>query len=58
VTEFAAAMRVGSQIGPATRIDLDEVECFLANLIYKVSDVACRVHKLPGKRVVRVAVNG
>ena len=49
VTEFAAAMRVGSQIGPATRIDLDEVECFLANLIYKVSDVACRVPKLPGK---------
>ena len=61
VTEFAAAMRVGSQIGPATRIDLDEVECFLANLIYKVSDVACRVPKLPGKRrkrVVWTAVTG
>jgi COP9 signalosome complex subunit 12 len=61
VTEFAAAMRVGSQIGPATRVDLDEVECFLANLIYKVSDVAYWVPKLPGKRkkrVVRATVNG
>jgi COP9 signalosome complex subunit 12 len=38
VTEFAAAMRVGSKIGAATRVDLDEVECFLANLIYKVSN--------------------
>jgi hypothetical protein len=38
VTEFAAAMRVGSNIGAATRVDLDEVECFLANLIYKVSN--------------------
>lgn len=39
VTEFAAAMRVGSKIAPATRVDLDEVECFLANLIYKVSEM-------------------
>jgi hypothetical protein len=48
VTEFAAAMRVGSKIGPATRVDLDEVECFLANLIYKVSEMMCREPNLPG----------
>lgn len=39
VTEFAAAMRVGGKPGSALRVDLDEVECFLANLIYKVSKV-------------------
>jgi hypothetical protein len=48
VTEFAAAMRVGSKVGPATRVDLDEVECFLANLIYKVSGVVCWEPNLPG----------
>ena len=32
MAEFAAAMRLGNQ----TSIDDDEVECFLANLIYKV----------------------
>ena len=36
VTEFAAAMRIGSGVGGGVRTDLDEVECFLANLIYKV----------------------
>ena len=48
VTEFAAAMRVGSKPGPAATVDLDEIECFLANLIYKVSDVVCQQPKLPG----------
>ena len=48
VTEFAAAMRVGSKPGQAARVDLDEIECFLANLIYKVSDVVYWEPKLPG----------
>lgn len=37
VTEFAAAFRVGNKAAIVSRIDIDEVECFLANLIYKVS---------------------
>ncbi len=37
VAEFAAAIRLGSKIDGAARVDIDEVECFLANLIYKVS---------------------
>ena len=35
VSEFAAAMRLGSN----SSLDMDEVECFLANLIYKVSPI-------------------
>ncbi|PGH00783.1 hypothetical protein AJ80_09122 [Polytolypa hystricis UAMH7299] len=35
VTEFAAAIRLGRPAGDKTPVDLDEVECFLANLIYK-----------------------
>lgn len=38
VAEFAAAMRLGNRTGSSSRIDMDEVECFLANLIYKVSE--------------------
>lgn len=37
VAEFAAAIRLGSKLDGGIRIDMDEVECFLANLIYKVS---------------------
>lgn len=36
VTEFAAAVRLGNKTEANTRLDIDEVECFLANLIYKV----------------------
>lgn len=36
VAEFAAAMRLGSDSDERARFDIDEVECFLANLIYKV----------------------
>jgi COP9 signalosome complex subunit 12 len=39
VAEFAAAIRLGSKTESAARVDIDEVECFLANLIYKVSFV-------------------
>lgn len=37
VAEFTAAVRVGSKARPG-RVDGDEVECLLANMIYKVSD--------------------
>lgn len=37
VIEFAAALRIGTNADGKSRIDLDEVECLLANLIYKVS---------------------
>lgn len=37
VAEFAAALRIGTHAEAKARIDLDEVECLLANLIYKVS---------------------
>jgi COP9 signalosome complex subunit 12 len=37
VAEFAAAIRLGSKVDGGVRVDIDEVECFLANLIYKVS---------------------
>jgi len=37
VAEFAAAISVGSQ----EKIDNDEVECLLANMIYKVSRMRC-----------------
>jgi COP9 signalosome complex subunit 12 len=36
VSEFAAAIRLGSKIDGGSKVDIDEVECFLANLIYKV----------------------
>lgn len=36
VNEFAAALRLGSS-GDRSRVDIDEVECLLSNLIYKVS---------------------
>ena len=38
VAEFAAAISLGSQ----EKIDNDEVECLLANMIYKVSQVRTR----------------
>lgn len=36
VVEFAAALRIGTKADDRSRIDMDEVECLLANLIYKV----------------------
>jgi hypothetical protein len=36
VSEFAAALRIGMHTSSRSRIDIDEVECLLANLIYKV----------------------
>jgi hypothetical protein len=36
VVEFAAAIRLGTD-SSASRVDSDEVECLLANMIYKVS---------------------
>lgn len=36
VTEFAAALRIGTHADARTRVDIDEVECLLSNLIYKV----------------------
>ena len=35
VVEFAAAIRRGSKV-QGSRLDVDEVECLLANMIYKV----------------------
>lgn len=35
VNEFAAALRVGTPASGRSRVDIDEVECLLANLIYK-----------------------
>ena len=37
VAEFAAAIRIGTHASDRTRVDIDEVECLLSNLIYKVS---------------------
>lgn len=36
VNEFAAALRVGTSTSGRSRVDIDEVECLLSNLIYKV----------------------
>ena len=36
VAEFAAALRIGNHPNDKSRVDIDEVECLLANLIYKV----------------------
>ncbi|EEH11333.1 COP9 signalosome complex subunit [Histoplasma capsulatum G186AR] len=35
VAEFAAAIRLGNKVDERVSLDMDEVECFLANLIYK-----------------------
>ncbi|OQD72977.1 hypothetical protein PENDEC_c017G00355 [Penicillium decumbens] len=35
VVEFAAALRIGTHATGRTRVDIDEVECLLSNLIYK-----------------------
>ncbi|EEH47790.1 uncharacterized protein PADG_03874 [Paracoccidioides brasiliensis Pb18] len=37
VAEFAAAIRLGNKVDEKAPLDMDEVECFLANLIYKVA---------------------
>lgn len=37
VVEFAAALRIGTKAEDKSRVDMDEVECLLAQLIYKVS---------------------
>lgn len=36
VAEFAAALRIGTHADDRSRVDIDEVECLLSNLIYKV----------------------
>ncbi len=54
VTEFAAAFRVGNKAVSASRIDMDEVECFLANLIYKVSLYGAGQPEIPGSYPTRV----
>ncbi|PKY04406.1 COP9 signalosome complex subunit 12 [Aspergillus campestris IBT 28561] len=35
VGEFAAALRIGTHADAKSRVDIDEVECLLSNLIYK-----------------------
>ncbi|KAJ5219282.1 PCI/PINT associated module [Penicillium cinerascens] len=35
VVEFAAALRIGTHATNRTRVDIDEVECLISNLIYK-----------------------
>ncbi|KAF7589844.1 COP9 signalosome (CSN) subunit [Aspergillus hancockii] len=35
VSEFAAALRIGTHADARSRVDIDEVECLLSNLIYK-----------------------
>lgn len=47
VVEFAAALRIGTHATSRTRIDIDEVECLLSNLIYKVSPRAMLIHTDP-----------
>lgn len=37
LAEFAAALRIGNKTDEKSRVDMDEVECLLANMIYKVS---------------------
>lgn len=36
VVEFAAALRIGTHADDKSHVDLDEVECLLSNMIYKV----------------------
>lgn len=38
VSEFAAAVRLSSQLDARIHIDKDEIECCLSNLIYKVGE--------------------
>lgn len=47
VVEFAAALRIGSHATSRTRVDIDEVECLLSNLIYKVSPRVQLIHADP-----------
>lgn len=52
VAEFAAAIRLGNRTSNSDPVDIDEVECFLANLIYKVSVLspvvdACAKYQAP-----------
>ncbi|KAE8149666.1 hypothetical protein BDV25DRAFT_155913 [Aspergillus avenaceus] len=35
IAEFAAALRIGTHADDRSRVDIDEVECLLSNLIYK-----------------------
>jgi hypothetical protein len=44
VVEFAAALRIGTHATSRTRVDIDEVECLLSNLIYKVSSRALLIY--------------
>ena len=44
--EFVAAVRLGSR-GEANRVESDEVECLLANMIYKVRDMQLDPFSLP-----------
>jgi hypothetical protein len=37
IAEFAAALRIGTHATGRSRVDMDEVECLLSNLVYKVS---------------------
>jgi len=46
VTEFAAAVRIGTHATDRVRVDIDEVECLLSNLIYKVNLAASDLHGL------------
>jgi hypothetical protein len=53
VAEFAAAISLGSQ----EMIDNDEVECLLANMIYKVSQVHTWHPRLEAKSLSRMATS-
>ena len=50
VGEFAAALRIGTHADAKSRVDIDEVECLLSNLIYKVCLMACLINP-PADRV-------
>ena len=52
ILEFETAIRLGSKNEKTTRIDTEEVECFAANLIYKVG-LSC----LPSRRFWHVCLN-
>ena len=46
--EFGAAVRLGNRTDSAAKTDMDEVECLLANLIYKVCMAAdCLLTSMP-----------
>lgn len=42
VAEFAAAVRLGNKTEDRSRLDFDEVECILSNMIYKVGTPSLR----------------